>query len=293
MEKVSISKVVPDKNQPRKYFAADKMGQLNKSIKKNGIMNPILVQKEGDKFLIVDGERRYRTAVELGLKEVPIVIMAAKDPVERLIEQFHIQEMHEGWSPVEKAMVLIGLTEVTKKPLREVCEMLSIPVRTAQGYYAFSHIQNKEKFLENQVPLEFAQPMVALNNFVKQIKLNELEETFSLTDARKFEKAVIENIKKGSIEVKFDFSNMKDAFKSAPKMIDKFMEGMDAQDVFVKSKAKGARALRQAMNHCSYLQVALKSFTMNPDVELTAVDISGMRSAIKALKGVLDLAGAE
>ncbi len=69
-----ISKVEPDKGQPRKNFDDEKMEELKQSIKEHGIFQPLIVQDKGDYYEIVAGERRWRAAMDLGLKEVPVII---------------------------------------------------------------------------------------------------------------------------------------------------------------------------------------------------------------------------
>lgn len=291
METIQITKVIADPNQPRKYFGADKMAVLKKSVKEHGIVNPIIVEKKGDKYLIVDGERRFRVATELGLKTVPIAVISSKDPIARLIEQFHIQETHEGWNPVEKAQVLIQLCEQTKRPLTQVCVQLNIPKKTAWEYLSFAKIINKEEFIEHQIPVSLSQPLVSLITYAKNLTLNELNDTFSLTDQKKLEKSLIQNIKDGNLVDKSDLSKMKDVFRMDPKSIKKIMDGANAQEVYAKSKARGARFARNIVNNSSFLCGNARGFIENPDVKLDIKDVQIIRSCYRALKDLLAFVG--
>lgn len=78
---VSISAVqMPNKEQPRRYFAADKMAQLVASVKEHGILEPLIVRPTGaGKYELVAGERRLRAAKELELAEVPVVVREFSD----------------------------------------------------------------------------------------------------------------------------------------------------------------------------------------------------------------------
>jgi ParB family chromosome partitioning protein len=78
---VSISAVqMPKKEQPRRYFAADKMAQLVASVKEHGILEPLIVRPAGaGKYELVAGERRLRAAKELELAEVPVVVREFSD----------------------------------------------------------------------------------------------------------------------------------------------------------------------------------------------------------------------
>ncbi|MGB5107921.1 MAG: ParB/RepB/Spo0J family partition protein [Candidatus Zixiibacteriota bacterium] len=72
---VALDKLVANPNQPRKFFAEDKLEQLADSIAQKGVLQPILVRSVGGKFQIVAGERRFRAAERLGLAEVPARIV--------------------------------------------------------------------------------------------------------------------------------------------------------------------------------------------------------------------------
>ena len=78
--KISISSIVPNKNQPRKLFQKEALEELKNSIKERGIIQPLIVRKsdnQDDKFELIAGERRWQAAQMAGLHEVPVVIISA------------------------------------------------------------------------------------------------------------------------------------------------------------------------------------------------------------------------
>ncbi len=77
--KVSISSIIRNKNQPRKYFDKANLQDLTNSIRERGIIQPIIVRKQSDKYEIIAGERRWQAAQNAGLHEVPIVEVEADD----------------------------------------------------------------------------------------------------------------------------------------------------------------------------------------------------------------------
>ena len=80
--KISISDIIPNKYQPRKFFDEDNLNDLTQSIKERGILQPIIVRKSSDdnsKFEIIAGERRWLAAQRANLHEVPVVITEADD----------------------------------------------------------------------------------------------------------------------------------------------------------------------------------------------------------------------
>lgn len=76
---VELNKLKINTNQPRKYFDNEKISELAESIKQHGIIQPILVNKDGKFFNIVAGERRFRAAKLLGLEKVPVIEMNLDD----------------------------------------------------------------------------------------------------------------------------------------------------------------------------------------------------------------------
>ena len=79
-DKISISSIIPNKNQPRKLFEKDALQDLTNSIKERGIIQPLIVRKSEDqdnKYELIAGERRWQAAQSAGLNEVPAVIIEA------------------------------------------------------------------------------------------------------------------------------------------------------------------------------------------------------------------------
>ena len=75
-----VENIRPNKFQPRKTFDDEKLAELVASIREQGIIQPIIVRKEGERhFELIAGERRWRAAQKAGLKEVPIIVKEASD----------------------------------------------------------------------------------------------------------------------------------------------------------------------------------------------------------------------
>lgn len=117
-----ISKVSPNPNQPRKNFDETALAELSDSIKSNGILQPILVRKKGQKYEIVAGERRYQAAKLAGLKEVPVIIREVDDTeVFQLALIENLQRSDLG--PIEEAQgykQLIDQKALTQEQLAKV-----------------------------------------------------------------------------------------------------------------------------------------------------------------------------
>lgn len=97
-----ISKVEPNRDQPRKYFDDQAIEELADSVRQFGIIQPLLVQEKDDYYEIIAGERRWRAAQKAGLKEVPVIIknFTSQEAVEvSLIENIQREDLN----PIEEA----------------------------------------------------------------------------------------------------------------------------------------------------------------------------------------------
>ncbi len=79
VSEVSISDIVPRKEQPRKNFDPESLRELSDSIREHGVLQPLLVRTKNKKFEIIAGERRWRAAQQAGLKTLPVLIKDIDD----------------------------------------------------------------------------------------------------------------------------------------------------------------------------------------------------------------------
>ena len=100
---IPLNKIKNNAEQPRKSFDNEKIAELAESIKNHGIIQPLILMKENDDYVIIAGERRWRAAKMVGLKEVPAIIMDVtdKEVLEiSLIENIQRQDLN----PIEEAL---------------------------------------------------------------------------------------------------------------------------------------------------------------------------------------------
>lgn len=121
---VPISKVEPDRNQPRKNFNEDALLELSESIKQYGIFQPLLVQEKDDYFQIIAGERRWRAAKMAGVKEIPVIVRTL---TEREIAEIQLLEniQREDLNPIEVAEGYKELIEKYDMTQDELAERVS------------------------------------------------------------------------------------------------------------------------------------------------------------------------
>ena len=99
---IPLDDIYANPNQPRKVFDADALQELSASIKANGVIMPIVVNKDGDKYMIIAGERRFRASKLAGLTSIPAVV---KQYDERKIKEISLIEnlQREDLNPIEAA----------------------------------------------------------------------------------------------------------------------------------------------------------------------------------------------
>jgi ParB family chromosome partitioning protein len=107
---LDIDQLEPTEIQPRKLFNEDKLNELAQSIKTNGIIQPIVARRNGERFQIIAGERRWRAAQLAGLQKVPCII---KDIAEENVLEMSLIEniQREDLNPIEEANAYKNLLE--------------------------------------------------------------------------------------------------------------------------------------------------------------------------------------
>jgi ParB family chromosome partitioning protein len=100
---VKITKVEPNREQPRKNFDEDALLELSESIKQFGVLQPLLVQDKNGYYEIIAGERRWRAAKLAGIKEIPVII---KELTEQEVVEIALIEniQRENLNPIEEAI---------------------------------------------------------------------------------------------------------------------------------------------------------------------------------------------
>ena len=71
---VSVKDIIPNRYQPRVNFEEEGLSELAESIKQFGIIQPLIVRKQNDKYEIIAGERRYKAAMQAGLQTIPVIL---------------------------------------------------------------------------------------------------------------------------------------------------------------------------------------------------------------------------
>ena len=181
---MNITKVEPNREQPRKKFDEDALLELAESIKQYGVLQPLLVQEREDYYEIVAGERRWRAAKIAGIKEIPVIIK--KLTRQEIMEISLIENIQrEDLNPIEEAAAYESLIQ----KLGYTQEKLAERVGKSREYCA--NIMRLLKLPED------VQSMVVN----KQLTMSHVRPLLSLNDEEEIYEAA-EKIKKNKMSVR-------------------------------------------------------------------------------------------
>jgi len=122
LQLIEINRVHPNPNQPRKQFDPETLEELADSIRSQGILQPLLVEKiSDDDYSIIAGERRYRAALAVGLEKLPVIIKTFTD-VQRLEVSLIENIQRENLNPIEEAQAYVYLLEQAEIKQEELAE---------------------------------------------------------------------------------------------------------------------------------------------------------------------------
>lgn len=192
---VKITKVEPNRKQPRKNFDEDALQELSDSIKQFGLLQPILVQDRKDHYEIIAGERRWRAAKLAGLKEVPVII---RDYSEREIVEISLIEniQREDLNPIEEALAYKRLLEEFHLKQDEVAERVSKSRTTVTNSIRLLKLSDEvqQMVIEGMLSPGHARALLAVDNHQDQYNLAQriFDEKLSVREVEK----IIKNLNK-------------------------------------------------------------------------------------------------
>ena len=188
---VKITKIEPNREQPRKHFDEASLQELADSIKQFGLIQPILVQDRKEYYEIIAGERRWRAAKIAGLKEIPVII---RDYTDREIAEIALIEnvQREDLNPIEEAMGYKRLIEEFDLKQEEVAECVSKSRSAITNSMRLLKLPEEvQKYLiDNKISMGHARALLAVDDASKQIEWAEkiIKENLSVREVEKLVK---------------------------------------------------------------------------------------------------------
>lgn len=155
---LNVDEIDPSDDNPRLVFPQEQLDKLAQSIDKEGILVPIVVFKNGERYKLVDGERRLRCSLDLGLPTVPAIVVPHVDDTQELVQMFNIHMVREPWKDMPTAWALEKL--IVAKPRlsdRELCTLTGLtPERLQRFRHALELPEPYQRYIhEDRIPLNF------------------------------------------------------------------------------------------------------------------------------------------
>ena len=196
---IKIADIYPNNNQPRLYFDEDKVIALCESIKKYGVLQPIVLKPDEDgKYMIIAGERRYRASIMAKKDEIPAVI---KDiPIKEVMEIALVENLQrENLNIIEEGKAYKNLIEQYKSTQEE----LAVLVGKSRPYITNTmRLLNLSKEVKKYLELDEISPghgkaLLRVSDKMKQIELAQkiIKENLSVRKTEEIVKNVIEDKK--------------------------------------------------------------------------------------------------
>lgn len=221
--KVKIALIEPNHEQPRKDFNEEQLMELADSMKNYGVLQPLLVQKKGDIFEIIAGERRWRAAKIAGLKEIPVVIReySKQQKMEiALIENVQRADLN----PIEEAMAYQQLMQEFHMKQEEIAARVSKNRTTITNSMRLLKLdkQVQKMLVDNKLTSGHARALLAIEDGETQCKIAEkiVEEGLNVREVEKLVKSLAKPQKEKEKKSREDesltviFQNLEDRMKT-------------------------------------------------------------------------------
>ena len=230
---VKISKVEPNRTQPRKQFDEDALVELSESIKQFGILQPLLVSDKGDYYEIIAGERRWRAAKLAGLKEVPVIIKEFND--QQVVEISLIENIQrEDLNPIEEAMAYKRLINEFKLKQDSIAERVSKSRTAVTNSLRLLKLDERvqQMLIDEMISAGHARAILAIPDKDKQasVAMKVFDEKLSVRETEKLVKHIVEPPKK---KAEKQVNTAEDAIYES---LEEKMKGLVGTRVFIHRK---------------------------------------------------------
>ena len=219
---LKLSVIEPNKEQPRKEFDPEQLEELAESIRQYGVLQPIMVQKNGELYEIIAGERRWRAAKIAGLKEIPVIIREfdkQKKMEISLIENVQRSDLN----PIEEAMAYKQLIEEFGLKQEEIAERVSKNRATIANSLRLLKLDPRiqELLIQGMISNGHARTLLAIEDMNQQYAAAELivKNGLSVREVEKLVKSLLKpekekQPKKEEKDLSFIFQDLEERMKS-------------------------------------------------------------------------------
>lgn len=184
---IKVRTIRPNPSNPRLYFNEESLDQLKTSIQEVGVMVPLIVylpSDNNDEYVLLDGERRWKSALELGLDTVPVNVIPEPSESENILRMFNIHSVRDEWPLVSIAISLrkimdatgeeregrlAEMTGLTRSTVRRAKRILNLPPSEIALIEEEAHLDRNDQIHREDLYLEIEAAASVLLNRVPEV----------------------------------------------------------------------------------------------------------------------------
>jgi ParB/RepB/Spo0J family partition protein len=259
--------IVKNPNNPRRYFNEERLDQLRTSLQEVGVLVPLIVyrSKDSENYVLMDGERRWRSSIDLAMDEVPVNIIEAPSPLDNLLRMFNIHNVREDWPLISVALSLrevielsgeqresrlAEMTGLTRSTVRRAKRLLTMPDEELELIQREAHLDRTGQVHREDLYIEIEAADSVLRN-----KLPEIGDKFDRTTViRQFAKKA----EVGSLKAVTDFRFVGKLVKAADDEIVNRQSVVNAAEQLIKDENISPRDIFDTVAAEGYRQQAIQ-----------------------------------
>lgn len=218
IEEIDVIRIVPNPHQPRLRFDEEKLQELAASIREHGIIQPLIVAKNGNQYEIIAGERRFQAAKLAGLKTVPVIVRDATQQQKLELAITENVQRHD-LNPIEEAKSYLKLVDEFEMSQEEVAQKMGKSRSAVANKVRLLNlpIEIQKALIETRITEGHAKAILAIENPEKQRALFEmiLKNNLTVRQTEEKTKEVSVRTHKRIISVDPEIKNLEDRLSSA------------------------------------------------------------------------------
>ncbi|MCB0909954.1 MAG: ParB/RepB/Spo0J family partition protein [Nocardioidaceae bacterium] len=278
---------------PRRYFNEERLDQLRTSLQEVGVLVPLIVYKPDpnvEHYVLMDGERRWRCALDLGMDQVPVNVIPKPSPLDNLLRMFNIHNVREDWPLISvtlslrDVMLISGesretrlaeMTGLTRSTVRRARRLLTLPDSELQLIQEEAHLDRTKQVHREDLYLE-----IQAAESVLRKELPELDDEYDRpTVIRQFAKKA----ESGNLPAVTDFRYVSKLVNAIDNDVVDRQSVLDASRKLVEDESVSPRSVFESVAADAYRQQALQK-----KADMLVLDLEGLVEGLRVSGGLRD-----
>lgn len=213
LQEIDPDNIRQNPDNPRLIFQEEEMNELLESIREVGIKVPVSVYSDGNKYTLLDGERRWRCARKLNLKVVPAIVQPKPTRLENLLMMFNIHNVRVDWDLMPMALklgdvrdmlakdgkettpkALAAVTGVRLATVRRALDLLDLPNKYQQMLLKEAQKPRSQQQIKADLFIEVYKSMHAVERYIPKVFDQVTKGQYVDSMVRKYVNGIVENV---------------------------------------------------------------------------------------------------